>query len=128
MSKKTCGECKHFFLNSEGHCKSNDGSENAHNDTCTFFEPKVITNGDRIRQKSNEEFARDYVHYHSKFKVYVARLCPLNKQLWTTREEAEKANLGWLNAPADCVAKNGGSAKQADLCCKSAKESEVRDE
>ena len=48
MANKTCGECKHFFLNSEGHCKSNDGSENAHNDACSFFEQKVITNGDRI--------------------------------------------------------------------------------
>lgn len=103
MSNKTCGECHHF-----------DGRYNlcaVTSDFCTVepdysacddFEQKPKpTNGDRIRQKSNEEFARDYVHYHSKFKVYVARLCPLNKQLWTTREEAEKANLDWLDAPAD---------------------------
>ena len=32
------------------------------------------------------------------------------------------------NAPANCVAENGESAKQADLCCKSAKESEGKDE
>ena len=45
---KTCGECKHFFLNTEGYCKSNDGFEDAHNDACTFFKPKSITNGDKI--------------------------------------------------------------------------------
>lgn len=32
------------------------------------------------------------------------------------------------NAPVNCVAENGESAKQADLCCKSAKESEGEDE
>lgn len=59
--------------------------------------PKM-TNGDKFRQKTNEEFAREYVQYHSKFHLYVARLCPLNKQLWTTHEEAYNANLEWLNS------------------------------
>lgn len=54
---KTCGECKWFVLNSEGRCRSNEGEENANNDCCSFFEPKVITNGDKIRQMSNEGIA-----------------------------------------------------------------------
>lgn len=61
-------------------------------------EVQKMTNGDKFRQKTNEEFARDYVQYHSKFHLYVARLCPLNKQLWTTHEEAYNANLEWLNS------------------------------
>lgn len=104
MSKgKTCGYCKHFI-------KCDWETPDVIADLCKHFEQKPKpTNGDRIRHKSNEEFARDYVHYHSKFKVYVARLCPLNKQLWTTREEAEKANLDWLNAPADAPDTNVGT-------------------
>ena len=104
MKTKTCGDCKSFpgmgyYCPIIGRfCDPNNEKP------CEFLEKpigRIATNGDRIRQKSNVEFARDYVHYHSKFKVYVARLCPLNKQLWTTREEAEKANLEWLNAPAE---------------------------
>jgi hypothetical protein len=33
----------------------------------------------------------------------------------------------WLNAPADCVTKNGESAKQMDLRCKVETESEGED-
>lgn len=100
MKTKTCGECRFFVTNpAHGGCCTFICDAMCDDDrACDSFEKP--TNGDQIRQKSNEEFARDYVHYHSKFKVYVARLCPLNKQLWTTREEAEKANLDWLNAPA----------------------------
>jgi hypothetical protein len=55
MKNKTCGECKWFVLNSEGQCRSIDGEENANNDCCSFFEPKVITNGDKLRQMSDAE-------------------------------------------------------------------------
>jgi hypothetical protein len=58
---KTCGECKWFVLNSEGQCRSIDVEENANNDCCSFFEPKVITNGDKIRQMSDEELAMIFV-------------------------------------------------------------------
>lgn len=118
---KTCGDCHHFDGRYNLCAVTSDFCTVEHDySACDDFEQKPKpTNGDRIRQKSNEEFARDYVHYHSKFKVYVARLCPLNKQLWTTREEAEKANLEWLNAPAEnevCVSKNAKNDTQADLC------------
>lgn len=63
MENKTCGECKWFVLNSEGRCRSNEGEENANNDCCSFFEQKAITNGDRIRQMSNEELAEKFVYF-----------------------------------------------------------------
>jgi hypothetical protein len=62
MENKTCGECKWFVLNPEGRCVSNDGEENANNDCCSFFEEKIITNGDRIRSMSDEELAEHLVY------------------------------------------------------------------
>ncbi|MBO7330063.1 MAG: hypothetical protein J6W00_14975 [Lentisphaeria bacterium] len=103
MKTQTCGECIYF---DNGYCDFLDFEPKPEMNGCANFSP-LPTNGDKIRQKSNEEFARDYVHYHSKFKVYVARLCPLNKQLWTTREEAAKANFEWLNASAESKESEG---------------------
>jgi predicted HTH transcriptional regulator len=50
-------------LNSEGRCLSNEGEENANNDCCSFFEAKIITNGDRIRSMSDEELAKLFVYF-----------------------------------------------------------------
>jgi hypothetical protein len=109
LSNKTCGECKHFFLNSEGHCKSNDGSENAHNDACSFFDPKVITNGDVIRQMSNAKLAELIVP-----KVMFCDGCPVKcaeKDIPKLEDNPFGADIvddvckqrveNWLNAPAE---------------------------
>lgn len=92
---KTCGECRNF----QTICRLVTPSTNA--SECINFEKKVITNGDKLRQKTNEQFAIDYANYSKTHNLYVARLCPLSKQLWTTMEEAIQANLAYLNAPAE---------------------------
>lgn len=96
---KNCGDCKNY-LAEYYHCQKNDVMAEDFN-TCEDFEPKVITNGDRLRQMSNERFAMDYAMYSMVHNLYVARLCPLSKQLYTTMEEAIEANLAYLNAPAE---------------------------
>ena len=93
MSNKTCGECKHFFLNSEGHCKSNDGSENAHNDACSFFEPKVITNGDKIiagGMRAIAEVAKKR-----------CRHCIYKNDPYCFEVDCVGGIEAWLNAPAE---------------------------
>lgn len=109
-NNKTCGECKHYDMH--GGCNKilNTLWIHSTNIACIKFEAKNPTNGDRIRQMSNEGIA--------------AFVCGL---LNDRREETFRSVLDLLNAPSDCVAKNGKSAKQADLCCKSAKESEARE-
>jgi hypothetical protein len=96
---KTCGECRYYFEQAN-FCRLYAWECIEEDKGCCddFAKP---TNGDKIRQKSNEQFARDYTHYSKTHDLYVARLCPLSKQLWTTYEEALQANLDWLNAPAE---------------------------
>ena len=55
MKDKTCKNCKHY-LAEMFHCQKNDVMAEAHN-TCEDFEPKIITNGDKIRQMSNKNLA-----------------------------------------------------------------------
>lgn len=54
MSNKTCGECK--YLDGERYCQFLDFEPKPEMGGCANFEPKP-TNGDRIRQMSNEELA-----------------------------------------------------------------------
>lgn len=88
---KTCGECKYFILGSSGFCGSNEGEEDSHNDCCSFFEPKVITNGDVIRQMSNEELAKFFGCLRH------LEMCPHAH----TDYPCEKCNLDYLNAPTE---------------------------
>ena len=108
MQNKTCGECKHFFLNSEGHCKSNDGSENAHNDACTFFEPKVITNGEQLFFSGMRTIAKAMVYGYRETDdngqvtdgmLYTWHLP--NAKVFTEYNEAVDYLEDWLNAPAE---------------------------
>ena len=105
MGTKTCGECKYFFLNSEGYCTNNDGSENAHNDACSFFEPKIVTNGDKIRQMSNINlaiFLGDRVYCFT---------CPTKGVpcFDKPKDVCYQKLLDWLNAPADAPDTNVGT-------------------
>ena len=117
---KTCGECS-LFSEGGNRCKLfiNQyifGDRPA----CNNFKPKP-TNGDRIRGMSNEELVRFKGARHCTFCAYCdQKTDKCNRPIGGTCAEGI---LEWLNAPADCVAENGKSAKQADLCCKSAKES-----
>lgn len=51
MKNKTCGECKHC----SSCCSWVNPDINAN--SCGRFEPKVITNADKIRQMSDDELA-----------------------------------------------------------------------
>ena len=104
MNNKPCGECKHYNA-AMFHCEKHDVMAEAHN-TCEDCTAKTITNGDKIRQMSNEEFATDYATYSHIHDLYVARLCPPSGKLYTTMEEAIQANLAWLNAPAESEGKD----------------------
>lgn len=69
---KTCGECKHHIK--ACHCQKFSCFAGK-NDFCDEFEarePKVITNGDKIRQMSNEELALMIVP-----KVMFCNGCPV---------------------------------------------------
>lgn len=109
MKNKTCGECS-WFSEGGNRCKLfiNQyifGDRAA----CNNFVAKKPTNGEKIWQSGYDAVITFAKTWMEKFSC------------WAEAEE-------WLNAPAGCVAENGKSAKQADLCCKSAKESEGEDE
>lgn len=61
LSNRTCGECKHY-LSKMFHCQKYDVMAENHQ-TCDVFEPKPITNGDRIRAMSDEELAKLFVYF-----------------------------------------------------------------
>ena len=110
MKNKTCGECKHFY-DYENRCtpcvwcKPTD-------DACVGFEPQPITNGDRIRQMSNERLA-GFISSRVECLGGVLGLadCPGNQM------DCVKCWEIWLNAPADAPDTNVDT-----------KESEVEDE
>lgn len=60
---KTCGEC-HYFKQEEEICSHNQKHywSKAEFEACTGFEPKVITNGDKIRQKARGKMSVDWLH------------------------------------------------------------------
>ena len=117
MKNKTCGECKHFVQSeyldvctvfSEVYKPDSSGEK------CDYFGPKITTNGDRIRQMSNEELAKLIVP-----KVIFCNGCPVKcaekdipqiksnpfgadvvEDVCTKRVEA------WLNAPAESEGEN----------------------
>lgn len=120
---KTCGECKHYKPYNEKICLY------VHR-TCVPPKTKACssfaksTNGDVIRQGGNRSLAEfqqlntcDNCIYNNDSRLHDYCDKPVDKT-------CTDGILAWLNAPANCVAKNGESAKQADLCYKSAKESE----
>ena len=62
MKNKTCGECKHFVVsNYLDVCTVVCENYKTDSFACDYFEPKVISNGDRIRQMSDEELAKIFV-------------------------------------------------------------------
>lgn len=92
----------YFALNGEGYCRSNNGQENKHNDACSFFEPKPITNGDKIRQMSNDELA--VMLSDVNFLTMIFDLCP-GKEC-SCVETCKDSVFGWLNAPAESEGKD----------------------
>ena len=59
MKNKNCGECKHFVVsNYLDVCTVFCENYKTDSSACDYFEPKVITNGDRIRHMSDEELVK----------------------------------------------------------------------
>lgn len=90
MKNKTCGECK----------KHNTDCTIVHfAPACDFFEPKAITNGDRIRQGGNKRlitFATEWSCFHCAYHNGIERKCerPEGKDCFDGIE-------AWLNSPAE---------------------------
>jgi hypothetical protein len=101
MKNKTCGECKHYLAEFY-HCQKNDVMAEAFH-TCEDFEPKVITNGDKIIAGGNKALVKfhllgtcDTCTYYNKEHTSHNDicLCPKDK---TCADGIE----AWLNAPAE---------------------------
>lgn len=91
--ENVCKNCKHFARKTT-HCKKGVPwiSED---DSCNNFEQKTkMTNGDKIRQMSNEELW-EYFHLYMDCPD-----CPVVDECRTVAD-CKKNLLGWLNAPAE---------------------------
>ena len=82
---KTCGECKHYIAEMY-HCKKNDVMAEDFN-TCEDFDPKVITNGEKIWDSGYDAVITFAKTWMQKFSCWA---------------EAE----AYLNAPAECKGKD----------------------
>ena len=91
MKNKTCGECRFFESKEFICCHSGDDTE-AHFIACLEFEPiPKPTNGDVIRQMSNEELAE-----------LIDNSCKAcAKDVTECDTECVNGILAWLNAPAE---------------------------
>lgn len=100
MSNKTCGECKHYIAMNR--CVLH-GQFVHDDDCCGGYAPKTpLTNGDRIRQLSNEELIKFkerawcfYCTYHVDGGGRFTENC--NKPAEKTCADGAKE---WFNAPA----------------------------
>ena len=92
MKNKTCGECRH--LDGDRYCNFLDFEPKPEMGGCANFEPKP-TNGDKIRQMSNERLAG---FISSRVECLGGALgladCPGNQM------DCVKCWEIWLNAPA----------------------------
>ena len=109
MTKRTCGECKHYFRTDRyGFCNEFGGQtceyrEVTPNSYC--FEQKVITNGDIIRKMDNTDLAEMLVYPVKPMNVngnihYEFTSCLLLGKSYPMREQAVFLTERRLNAPA----------------------------
>ena len=92
---KTCGECKYFSCSGEGRCMDDEWTF-CDSDACEKFKPKVATNGDVIRQMSNEKLAELFDNS--------CKVCA--KDIVGCDTDCVAGILAWLNAPAESEGKN----------------------
>lgn len=104
MKTKTCGECKYFSKYENKCCLLvGRGVTYADSDGCMSFVqklPKVITNGDRIHQMSNDDFAEFFTEPKCGKCIYYDR-----KNYGSCNAPADKTCAdgieAWLDAPAE---------------------------
>lgn len=96
MPNKTCGECKHFDW--VGQCNKVIEFNNVHapDKSCSFFEP--LTNGDKIRQMSNEELA---IEFATVTDCGNCDDCPVKDYCTTECCDPIPAWVAYFNAPAE---------------------------
>ena len=105
MSNKTCKNCK-YYLADMFHCQKNDVMAEAHN-TCEDFEPKIITNGDKIRQGENRALAEFQQQCSCDVCVYFGKGNPFHT--FCDKPDDKTCIDGieaWLNAPAESEGKD----------------------
>jgi hypothetical protein len=103
MANKTCGECR-FLTNRKtvGVCeKMKYALCPAELPSCANFEQQIITNGDKIRQMTNEELVAFFI-------TRSASYCVPNACLGDCEASKDCADhwLRWLNAPTESEVKN----------------------
>lgn len=104
MENKTCGKCKYFVTSDHLDVCVVECDTRRADSVCNHrdeFEPKVITNGDVIRQGGNRDFAEYFVYETG--AVFASTL--IVDKTFDTYEEAVKATEDYLNAPAEIEGK-----------------------
>ena len=113
MNNKTCGECWWFFRET-GSCMNEFKPKHCSSThSCGSFQPRkeVITNGDKIRQMSNEEIAEMLVYPTKPMNIngniyYEFTSCFLLGKSYPMREQAVFLTERWINAPAESEGKD----------------------
>lgn len=109
MKNKTCGECR-YFKQEEEICSHNQKHywSKAEFEACTGFEPKVITNGDKIIAGGMRAIAEFQQHLSCTNCVYFS--IQMAGQEFCHKPDDKTCTDGieaWLNAPAESEVKHG---------------------
>jgi hypothetical protein len=100
MNNKTCGECKHY---GDASFKDPCAWVHATFDACFEFEPMTepkLTNGDKIRQMTNEELAELLAdNTCTDCGFFVINQDGTEGCTMTTKDTCKDGKLAWLNAP-----------------------------
>ena len=99
MTNKTCGECKKCTNKKIIATCKHIGIVTGDIPACSKFEPRVVTNGDVIRQGGNKRlitFSTEWSCFHCAYHNGIERKCerPEGKDCFDGIE-------AWLNAPAE---------------------------
>ena len=100
MANKTCSDCRYMLHKDTFEvCTHSMTDTSMFDEACKHFSPP--TNGDRIRQGENHDFAEYFVFETG--AVFASTL--IVDKTFDTYEEAVKATEDYLNAPAESEVK-----------------------
>jgi hypothetical protein len=109
MKNKTCGECKNYDMHGGCNKLKNTLWIHSTNIACIKFEAKNPTNGDVIRQMSNEELNR----FLTLFSLQGCKYCTYSQVdgdfvlcQKTKNNHCVDGLMEWLNAPAESEGKD----------------------
>lgn len=95
LSNKTCGKCRKYMVAKKFWCLAVSPEHEA----CPDFEQRVITNGDKIRQMSNEDLADCFgIHAMCDFCPAESAACQKGN---ADIKNCRQSWLDYLNAPAE---------------------------